>query len=1158
MQRYHHHSAAAADTATASSAAAAAAAAAPSSASTPSTAATTAVSHPVAMRVAQPTIIIKHLGPLAGRDEYAAEADMLASSSAAAAASGPSSSLATIPPSDNRHTITSLASGSGDPGYNAAAAPSPRRHSAALHYYTPSPTSAHSVLQDRMNLTPRYPAAAPLLSGGDAAVVVSPQSPSHSANAGALREVAARVAARVSATSTAANYSTLGTVSTSQLEVLNYHALNFVRPDFQVREPPANRYFKLRQKYLKAHGGEEDSSKVGDAAAPAAAAAAQVIKEVPATSFSAGTVGYAPTLEDDGMDLDERPFRRTASFLNGLVDPSTGPHASSASSSTASSLRSPSTATATTADLPTPIPEPGARLATERLNDSGYEDSTQSSCGGVGRTAAIFGAGTTLGGSLMGISGQSNNSSVSSLAEGLNAASQALETIADGSQTSICESEGDDSLMMTRPCVKRAASSVLEREAGGGGVFVREPAPSGAPRTSSLALSLLASTLNGGEMTTTTTTAPPGGLPTVPATRPVSALSAGLAGRSGTGSSNVLPVARPGSIVSRNQVVSPALPSASTLPAGLQPLHRRAAAGAAEDKMVEDELRHRPKSPSATSAPVTIPALGFSADAAFKNHQQAPPRDLLRRQSINTSSSSILTGSESVASSEEDGGGSSAVASLASSPVSALGRVSEVDGGGRRVVPLGGLMDARMTAGGLAAAPPLPPTTTLSRSSQPASIDTRTPGFHHHRQTGCESGGSSLASDESERGRGRERSGSGVGPLPPSFSSNASSSLMMGQNLQGGGGGRFRRNLHVNIKRKGSVDVSPITSVSYSSLSPSPAVSFLSSLVDLSNASKPPRGVYFEGDQIGDWILGREIGYGSFSRVFEAVPAVIDAAHPDRKVAIKVVRKVQDDPLSKSSSMTDLLGMTPSAHASGNMNASVGANNGALEDVQRILEHETAVWGKLDHPNIVGMIEVMDVDDAMFVVSELAEGGTLLEYLTKRGGGLPEPEARRLFRQIASAVRYLHEEAHVVHRDIKCENVLLTYEEGSHLPTAKLADFGLSDHITTSPPLSPASLVASDPIFCQGSLHYCAPEELRAQMAKHPASDVWSLGCVLYAMLTGGLPFNDGYLPRLQVLIINGRYDAGRLERLGVSREARELVAGMLRVRVEGRMGIKE
>ncbi|KAJ3091981.1 hypothetical protein HDU96_002863, partial [Phlyctochytrium bullatum] len=146
-----------------------------------------------------------------------------------------------------------------------------------------------------------------------------------------------------------------------------------------------------------------------------------------------------------------------------------------------------------------------------------------------------------------------------------------------------------------------------------------------------------------------------------------------------------------------------------------------------------------------------------------------------------------------------------------------------------------------------------------------------------------------------------------------------------------------------------------------------------------------------------------------------------------------------------------------------------------------------------------------------------------------------------------------------------CENVLLTYEDGEdahhrrgRLPVAKLADFGLSDTITTSPPPSPATLVASDPIFCQGSLHYCAPEELRAQAAKHPASDVWSLGCVLYALLTGCLPFNDGYLPRLQVLIINGRYDVGRLEKRGVSRAARELVAGMFRVRMEERLGIEE
>ncbi|KAJ3288171.1 Testis-specific serine/threonine-protein kinase 3 [Blyttiomyces sp. JEL0837] len=519
---------------------------------------------------------------------------------------------------------------------------------------------------------------------------------------------------------------------------------------------------------------------------------------------------------------------------------------------------------------------------------------------------------------------------------------------------------------------------------------------------------------------------------------------------------------------------------------------------------------------------------------------------------------------------------------------------------------------------------------------------------------------------------------------------------------------RKSSNLQINIKRRFSGDVSPVQSGGalghhqnvgnswYSNLTPSPAVSFLSSLAENMATALPPRGVYFEGDQIGDWLLVREIGRGSFSRVFEAVPA--DPALGTQRVAIKVIRKVDetggqlpsmmlgasaDDLLSTSgsssrsnsmASVASSIASSPPGHQSlgrssvsgagahsshhyddgygggygghgvahsmpnphhsmtlsdraqhghhanghGHHGSSNGSGNGAnghghnndvamadagaetgdsgsaLDDVQRLLDHETSIWGSLQHPNIIAMYDVMEVPDAMFVVSELASGGTLLDYLGKRGK-LDEMSARVMFRQIADAVRYMHTVAGVVHRDIKCENILLVEPQAendednssnsslssssnggggmmvgdkssemllSRLPIPKIADFGLSDRISTtgstSPPMSPGSLAAADPIFCMGSLHYCAPEELRATMVKSPASDVWSLGCVLYAMLTGSLAFSDDFLPRLQLSIINGRYDVHKLERCGVSKDGRDLVAGMFKVKVEGRLSIND
>jgi serine/threonine protein kinase len=398
------------------------------------------------------------------------------------------------------------------------------------------------------------------------------------------------------------------------------------------------------------------------------------------------------------------------------------------------------------------------------------------------------------------------------------------------------------------------------------------------------------------------------------------------------------------------------------------------------------------------------------------------------------------------------------------------------------------------------------------------------------------------------------------------------------------------------------------------------------------------------------------------------------------KVAIKVVRKLTDSDnaddapgsISASTSMASLASMrsnsglelvASTARTGGGVGAggASGTNNGTnntcdpeMEDVQRLLDHECKIWSSLQHPHILQMMDVMEVEDALFVVSELAEGGTLLDYIQKRvkanaaaatasssgmgsngnlnggssmssmgshfgmfggggggGGGwgsmsnlslqqsqgpigLTESEARRIFRQIASAVQYLHCVAGIVHRDIKCENILVMQppqdtngskmvnepssagnrETNNSMDTSdasetsgsyegagilvKLADFGLSDYITTSPPTSPSTLIASDPIFCMGSLHYCAPEELRATVQKSPASDVWSLACVLYALLTGSLPFQDGFLPRLQAMIINGRYDVGKLDRCGVSKEGKELLVGMFKVKVEQRLSIQE
>ncbi|KAI8820417.1 kinase-like domain-containing protein [Fimicolochytrium jonesii] len=412
------------------------------------------------------------------------------------------------------------------------------------------------------------------------------------------------------------------------------------------------------------------------------------------------------------------------------------------------------------------------------------------------------------------------------------------------------------------------------------------------------------------------------------------------------------------------------------------------------------------------------------------------------------------------------------------------------------------------------------PSPLLKAYSTPVSMPVQIPTGGTHSQRDLLSSSTSTPSSDEYTGSATE-----MDKLSRAFSCNA---RMRDEQI---GIKRPRHSLSVNIVRRrgNSLDSSPVTSGSYSSLNQSPAVSFLAGLADSSVRREAPPGDYTEGDQVGDFILGHQIGTGAFSRVYEA--DVIDGPHKMLgKVAVKIVIK---DP----------------AHIE------------AEQDLQRLINHETTIWARLRHPHILEMLELMDADDAVFVVSELAGAGNLLDMI-KRHGRLPEHYACKIFGQVASALRYLHEEIQVVHRDVKCENILLD-DEGN----AKLADFGLSAEMTPEhrggdplhggPPTTTTNK-PNEPVYLMGSLHYCSPEELRQTTLCSPAADMWSLGCVLYAMLTGTLPFNDGFAPRLQMMIMNGKWDEAKLDKVGVSEAGKSVVRGLLRVKVAERWGMGE
>ncbi|KAI8849808.1 kinase-like domain-containing protein [Chytridium lagenaria] len=164
------------------------------------------------------------------------------------------------------------------------------------------------------------------------------------------------------------------------------------------------------------------------------------------------------------------------------------------------------------------------------------------------------------------------------------------------------------------------------------------------------------------------------------------------------------------------------------------------------------------------------------------------------------------------------------------------------------------------------------------------------------------------------------------------------------------------------------------------------------------------------------------------------------------------------------------------------------------------LQLEVQLLMRLDHPNIINLYQVMDTEDECFVVMEYAAGGELIDYIAARNY-LTEKEARRLFRQILSAMDHCHM-ANVVHRDLKLENLLLTDQKN-----ILISDFGLGrtflndkdDYMKT---------------FC-GTPNYAAVELISGIPYIGVKADIWALGVVLFVMMTGRPPFTGDSISAL-------------------------------------------
>eukprot|EP01083_Nonionella_stella_P055416 146190_1 len=206
----------------------------------------------------------------------------------------------------------------------------------------------------------------------------------------------------------------------------------------------------------------------------------------------------------------------------------------------------------------------------------------------------------------------------------------------------------------------------------------------------------------------------------------------------------------------------------------------------------------------------------------------------------------------------------------------------------------------------------------------------------------------------------------------------------------------------------------------------------------------------------------------------------------------------------------------------------------------RGLQFEIRILKSLRFPHIIRMEEVYDDGTKVRMVLELCEGGDLFDkLLAAPDKHFTEVQCAQILCIVARSLKYLHSHF-IVHRDLKPENILFTTDG-----ILKITDFGLAHYLKLPPSLHVMHT-------CCGTPHYVAPEIIRGHEYSYKV-DYWSLGVILYIMLSGMQPFQAPSLAVMYGMIIRGQYGFQEQNWDGISQEAKDLVRKLICVDPETR-----